>query len=42
MSEIVGFVGMSHSPFATLLPPASSDEPGGRFLTDAARVRLGM
>lgn len=39
MSEIVGFVGMSHSPFATLLPPASAEAPGGRFLTDAARVR---
>ena len=39
MSEIVGFVGMSHSPFATLLPPESADEPGGRFLADAARVR---
>ena len=23
MSEIIGFVGMSHSPFATLLPPGS-------------------
>jgi 2,3-dihydroxyphenylpropionate 1,2-dioxygenase len=38
MSEIVGFVGMSHSPFATLLPPASPAEPGGRFLADAMRV----
>jgi 2,3-dihydroxyphenylpropionate 1,2-dioxygenase len=38
VSEIVGFVGMSHSPFATLLPPAGGDEPGGRFLADAARV----
>lgn len=39
MSQIVGFVGMSHSPFATLLPPATAQDPGGRFLADAARVR---
>jgi 2,3-dihydroxyphenylpropionate 1,2-dioxygenase len=38
MSEIIGFVGMSHSPFATLLPPAGFGEPGGRFLADARRV----
>jgi 2,3-dihydroxyphenylpropionate 1,2-dioxygenase len=38
MSEIVGFVGMSHSPFATLLPPTTDTEPGGRFLRDAERV----
>jgi 2,3-dihydroxyphenylpropionate 1,2-dioxygenase len=38
VSEIVGFVGMSHSPFATLLPPARDGEPGGRFLADAGRV----
>jgi 2,3-dihydroxyphenylpropionate 1,2-dioxygenase len=38
MSEILGFVGMSHSPFATLLPPASPTEPGGRFLADTGRV----
>ena len=38
MSEIVGFVGMSHSPFATLLPPPAPAAPGGRFLADAARV----
>jgi 2,3-dihydroxyphenylpropionate 1,2-dioxygenase len=38
MSEIIGFVGMSHSPFATLLPPARDGEPGGRFLADARRV----
>ena len=38
MSEIAGFVGMSHSPFATLLPPAAEGEPGGRFLADARRV----
>jgi 2,3-dihydroxyphenylpropionate 1,2-dioxygenase len=29
---------MSHSPFATLLPPAGDAEPGGRFLADARRV----
>ena len=38
MSEIIGLVGMSHSPFATMLPPADASEPGGRFLADAARV----
>jgi 2,3-dihydroxyphenylpropionate 1,2-dioxygenase len=38
MSQIVGFVGMSHSPFAGLLPPGSPEGPGGRFLADAARV----
>ena len=25
MTEIVGFVGMSHSPFATLLPPTMTN-----------------
>lgn len=39
MSEIVGFVGMSHSPFATLLPPTGPQDPGAPFLADAARVR---
>ena len=29
---------MSHSPFATMLPPADPSQPGGRFLADAARV----
>jgi 2,3-dihydroxyphenylpropionate 1,2-dioxygenase len=38
MSEIVGFVGMSHSPFATLLPPQSPSDPGATFLADARRV----
>ncbi|QJY45305.1 2,3-dihydroxyphenylpropionate 1,2-dioxygenase [Pseudonocardia broussonetiae] len=38
MSGIVGFVGMSHSPFATMAPPASPSEPGGAFVADAARV----
>ena len=38
MSEIIGLVGISHSPFATMLPPAGPSEPGGRFLADAARV----
>jgi 2,3-dihydroxyphenylpropionate 1,2-dioxygenase len=38
MSEIIGLVGISHSPFAALLPPADSSAPGGRFLADAARV----
>jgi 2,3-dihydroxyphenylpropionate 1,2-dioxygenase len=38
VSEIIGLVGISHSPFAALLPPADSAAPGGRFLADAARV----
>lgn len=38
MSEIIGLVGISHSPFATLLPPGTPAEPGGAFLADAARV----
>ncbi|MEJ2889703.1 2,3-dihydroxyphenylpropionate 1,2-dioxygenase [Actinomycetospora aeridis] len=42
MSEIVGFVGMSHSPFATLLPPTGPDAPGAPFLADAARVRAAV
>ncbi|MFJ3496961.1 2,3-dihydroxyphenylpropionate 1,2-dioxygenase [Streptomyces sp. NPDC086091] len=39
MSEIIGFLGMSHSPFATLLPPVGPDDPGASFLTGVARVR---
>jgi 2,3-dihydroxyphenylpropionate 1,2-dioxygenase len=39
MAEIAGFVGMSHSPFATLLPPLDDSGPGGRFLQGAARVQ---
>ena len=38
VSEIIGMVGMSHSPFATMLPPPGPAAPGGRFLADAARV----
>ncbi|MFD8000477.1 DODA-type extradiol aromatic ring-opening family dioxygenase [Streptomyces mirabilis] len=38
MSEVVGLVAMSHSPFATLLPAGGRSWPGGRFLADAARV----
>jgi 2,3-dihydroxyphenylpropionate 1,2-dioxygenase len=38
MSEIVGFVGMSHAPYATMMPPESSDAPGGAFIADTARV----
>jgi 2,3-dihydroxyphenylpropionate 1,2-dioxygenase len=38
VSEILGMVGMSHSPFATMLPPPGPAAPGGRFLADAARV----
>ena len=35
MAEIAGFAGMSHSPFATLLPPPPEGGPGARFLADA-------
>ena len=42
MSDIVGFIGMSHSPFATLLPPASPTAPGAKFLRDAERVRTAV
>ena len=38
MSEIVGFVGISHSPFATMLAPPTEGAPGSRFLADAERV----
>jgi 2,3-dihydroxyphenylpropionate 1,2-dioxygenase len=38
VSEIIGMVGMSHSPFATMLPPPAPAGPGGRFLADAGRV----
>ena len=38
MSEIIGMVGVSHSPFATLLPPPDPAAPGGRFLADTRRV----
>lgn len=38
MSDVVGFVGISHSPFATMTPPRDRTEPGGAFLADAARV----
>src|SRR5579859_7084874 len=31
-------VGMSHSPFATMLSPPEAAAPGGRFLADARRV----
>ncbi|MDX8146264.1 2,3-dihydroxyphenylpropionate 1,2-dioxygenase [Lentzea sp. BCCO 10_0061] len=42
MAEIIGFAGMSHSPFATLLPPDGSGGPGSVFLRDADRVRLAV
>lgn len=38
MTQIVGLVAMSHSPFANLLPPADPARPGGTFLADADRV----
>ncbi|WP_370964272.1 2,3-dihydroxyphenylpropionate 1,2-dioxygenase [Amycolatopsis sp. cg9] len=39
MAEIAGFAGMSHSPFATLLPPPPAGGPGAKFLADAASAR---
>lgn len=39
MSELIGFVGVSHSPFATLLPPHDRDAPGASFLAEVDRVR---
>jgi 2,3-dihydroxyphenylpropionate 1,2-dioxygenase len=38
VSEIIGLVGMSHSPFATMLAPPTGSASGARFLADAARV----
>jgi 2,3-dihydroxyphenylpropionate 1,2-dioxygenase len=38
VSEIIGMVGMSHSPFVTMLPPPRTGAPGSRFLADASRV----
>jgi 2,3-dihydroxyphenylpropionate 1,2-dioxygenase len=38
VSEIIGMVGMSHSPFATMLAPPAPAAPGGRFLAGTARV----
>jgi len=38
VSEIIGMVGISHSPFVTMLPPPAGDAPGSRFLADAGRV----
>ena len=38
MSDLIGFVGISHSPFAALLPPEERGRPGAAFLADAARV----
>jgi 2,3-dihydroxyphenylpropionate 1,2-dioxygenase len=42
MSTIAGFVGMSHSPFASLLPPSGPDEPGAAFLDGIGRVRAAV
>jgi 2,3-dihydroxyphenylpropionate 1,2-dioxygenase len=39
MSEIIGLVALSHSPFATLMPPVEAAEPGATFLADVDRVR---
>jgi len=38
VSEVVGFVGMSHSPFATMTPPGGPADPGARFVADVERV----
>lgn len=38
MSTLLGLVAMSHSPFATLLPPTTPTDPGAAFLADAARI----
>src|SRR3569833_2044883 len=38
MSEVIGLAALSHSPFATLLPPEGPARPGGRLLADAARA----
>ena len=38
MSDLIDFVGMSHSPFAGLLPPQGPTDPGAVFVADAARV----
>ncbi|MFI5909479.1 2,3-dihydroxyphenylpropionate 1,2-dioxygenase [Dactylosporangium sp. NPDC051541] len=38
MSELLGLVAMSHSPFATMMPPTDPDAPGGRFLADTVKV----
>ena len=38
MSEIVGLVAISHSPFVQLLPPGGPTAPGARFVADAERV----
>jgi 2,3-dihydroxyphenylpropionate 1,2-dioxygenase len=38
MSDVIGFVGISHSPFATMLAPPEPGGPGARFLADAERV----
>ncbi len=42
MSEIIGMVGMSHSPFANLLPPDGPSSPGGQFLAATARVAVAV
>jgi 2,3-dihydroxyphenylpropionate 1,2-dioxygenase len=38
VSDVAGFIGMSHSPFATLLPPRTPTGAGSLFLADAARL----
>jgi 2,3-dihydroxyphenylpropionate 1,2-dioxygenase len=39
MSEVVGFVGLSHSPFINLFPSDSVNGPGARFLAATAVLR---
>ena len=41
MSEVVGIVGMSHSPFATMTPPGGPAEPGARFVADVELAQSG-
>jgi 2,3-dihydroxyphenylpropionate 1,2-dioxygenase len=38
VSEIIGMIGMSHSPFASMLPPPDGAAPGGQFMAAADRV----
>jgi 2,3-dihydroxyphenylpropionate 1,2-dioxygenase len=42
VSDIVGLVALSHSPFATLLPPAGPAAPGAAFLAAVGRVRAAV
>src|SRR5690242_11444994 len=39
MAEIVGMVGLSHSPFYLLNPPAGPADPGAAFVEAVSRLR---